>query len=276
MGLREERKLMAQETISIAKERKYILKEKEICLEEMKETKLMKPEDIVFLKEIFLKKQANDKQAFIQVFDESVVDAVIRMNEQYEAKEIGVLLFASAYHAGGGFLNGAIAQEECIAYVSDIYLHQTSEIGQQFYETNKQTKSKMYTDTMLFSEVTFFRNGAFELLEDWKKAMVLTAPAVNMGAILDQKRESVEEAKMVMKNRMRNILMYFVERDCKALLLGAFGCGVFRNDAEDIARYWQELLYEENFISYFEAVDFSVIKGRDGNFEIFQRVVNSI
>ena len=60
----------------------------------------------------------------------STVDAVRRLTE--EGKEnIGVLNFASAKNPGGGFINGAMAQEESLAASSILYRTLTAheEIG---------------------------------------------------------------------------------------------------------------------------------------------------
>lgn len=62
-----------------------------------------------------------------------------------------------------------------------------------------------------------------------------------------------------MKIRMRKVLALFAEKKNKNLILGAYGCGVFRNDPNLIADYWRELLYDENFISYFDNIIFAVL-----------------
>ena len=54
---------------------------------------------------------------------------------------------------------------------------------------------------------------------------------------------------------MEKILALFVKWGCTDLILGAYGCGVFRNDPEDVARFWQELL-EEGWSRRLERVTF--------------------
>jgi len=61
-------------------------------------------------------------------------------------------------------------------------------------------------------------------------------------------------------------VFYFAEKKNKNIILGAYGCGVFRNDPHTAAKYWNELLYDENFISYFDNIVFAVLdnsKNRD-------------
>ena len=173
-----------------------------------------------------------------------------------EGKEdIGVLNFASAKNPGGGFLNGAKAQEESLAVSSTLYPTLTAHDA--YYRENRAHRSMMYLDYGIYSPgVVFFRDEAFRLAETPVKASVLTLPAVNMGqAIL--KGEDAAEARSVMRRRMRLALGIFAEQKARHLVLGAYGCGVFRNDPREIAVWWKELLQEgmgRYFASVFHAV----------------------
>ena len=85
---------------------------------------------------------------------------------------------------------------------------------------------------------------------------MLTLPAVNMGQVL-LKGENVQEAKRVMRRRMKLALSIFAEQKAKHLVLGAYGCGVFRNDPREVAVWWKKLLEEgmgQYFVSVFHAV----------------------
>ena len=47
-------------------------------------------------------------------------------------------------------------------------------------------------------------------------------------------------------------------------ILGAWGCGVFRNDPADVARYFREAITGE-YANLFELVRFSVLDRPDGH-----------
>lgn len=192
----------------------------------------------------------------------STVEA-IRMLTTEGKSNIGVLNFASAKNAGGGFLNGAKAQEESLAVSSTLYPTLTAH--EEYYRENLAHRSMMYLDYAIYSpEVVFFRDEAFRLTETPVKASVLTLPAVNMGQVL-LKGENAEDAKRVMHQRMRLALGIFAEQKAKHLVLGAYGCGVFRNDPVEIAKWWRELL-EESTGQYFDSVFYAVLdhsKGQD-------------
>ncbi|NDO47815.1 TIGR02452 family protein [Clostridium sp. MD294] len=190
----------------------------------------------------------------IRVENISTVEAV-RVLTKEGKKDIAVLNFASAKNPGGGFLNGAKAQEESITVSSTLYT--TLTLHEQYYKQNRANKSMMYLDYAIYSpEVVFFRDERFQLAEVPVKASVLTLPAVNMGQVI-LKGENVQQAKRVMRRRMKLALSIFAEQKAKHIVLGAYGCGVFRNDPKEVAAWWKELLEEEMgqyFVSVFHAV----------------------
>lgn len=191
----------------------------------------------------------------------SAVDAIRRLAAQGRDR-IGVLNFASAKNPGGGFLNGAMAQEESLAASGTLY--RTLTAHEEYYRENRAYRSVIYTDYGIYSpDVVFFRDGSFRLAEP-VKASVLTLPAVNMGQVI-LKGEDICRAKAAMRRRMKLALAVFAEQGAKNLVLGAYGCGVFRNDPKDIAAWWRELL-EEGFGHYFDSVFYAVLdrtKGQD-------------
>ena len=182
----------------------------------------------------------NQSQLTIIVENISTVDAIRKL--VLEGKEkIGVLSFASAKNPGGGFLNGAKAQEESLAASSTLY--RTLIVHEEYYRENRKCNSMIYTNHAIYSpDVVFFRDGSFRLTEP-VKASVLTLPAVNMGQVI-QKGEDTAEAERVMHRRMALALAIFAEQGARNLVLGAYGCGVFRNDPYLIAAWWKELLAE--------------------------------
>ena len=190
----------------------------------------------------------------IQIWNCSTVEAILRLAA--EGKEMGVLNFASAKNPGGGFLNGAKAQEESLAASSCLY--KTLTAHETYYNKNRICESMMYTNHAIYSpNVVFFRDEKFALLKEPVLASVLTLPAVNMGQVL-LKKEDVTLAKQVMKERMKLVLAIFAKQECKHLILGAYGCGVFRNDPKQVAIWWRELL-ETFFSTQFETIVFAIL-----------------
>lgn len=188
------------------------------------------------------------------------------------AKRVGLLNFASAKNAGGGFLNGANAQEENLAAASGLYPTQLRNPG--YYDANRASGTMMYTHHAVYSpDVVFFRDERGELTAPPASASVLTLPAVNYGQVL-LKGEDPVQAKAVMLERMRIALAIFAERGDRTLILGAYGCGVFRNDPADVASWWRRLLDGEGWAERFDEVVFAVLDhSKDGNaIRAFERI----
>ncbi|MDE7298825.1 MAG: TIGR02452 family protein [Lachnospiraceae bacterium] len=235
-----DRKAMAKETLEIMKQGYYEptvnndtgqkTEKKQIAIKEAMEQSIRRSilispaqgEKILEKYSVY----AKCSQPETRVENISTVDA-IRMLAAEEKTDIGVLNFASAKNPGGGFLNGAKAQEESLTVSSTLY--HTLTAHEEYYRENRAHRSMMYLDYGIYSpEVVFFRDGAFRLIETPVKASVLTLPAVNMGQVL-QKGEDAQEAKRVMRRRMKLALGIFAEQKAKHMVLGAYGCGVFRN-----------------------------------------------
>jgi len=115
----------------------------------------------------------------------------------------------------------------------------------------------------------FFRDGDFRLLAAPAKASVLTLPAVNMGQVR-LKGEDVVQAKAVMKARMRLSLAIFASKQETHLILGAYGCGVFRNDPVEIAECWRELMVDEGYGRFFKEIVFAVMDNGVKNITPFE------
>lgn len=249
----------AQDTLKYLKDGYFIIDEKRIDISDVHkksvvESVLVSPEEGEVLIEKY-KNSLNNNVAKIKILNVPTVKAVLDLVGE-NLKDIGVLNFASAKNPGGGFLNGALAQEESIAVGSGLYDTQIK--NEKYYLENRNCKTMMYTDYMIYSpEVVFIRDESLNLLENPVTANILTAPAVNYGQVI-LKKEDTDLAKKVMKIRMRKVLALFAEKKNKNLILGAYGCGVFRNDPNLISDYWIELLYEENYVSYFDNIIFAV------------------
>ncbi len=195
------------------------------------------------------------------VANEPTVKAILGFAKAGKPR-VGVLNFASAKNPGGGFLNGAMAQEESLAASSGLY--GTLLRNEEYYKANRAYSSMMYTDYAIYSpDVVFFRDERFELLQAPVTASVLTLPAVNFGQVL-LKGEEPAKAEQAMKDRMRLALAIFASMGDENLILGAYGCGVFRNDPVKVAAWWKELLDLEGYSTLFEEIRFAVLDAKDG------------
>ena len=224
-----DRKAMAQETLRIIRQGSYATEKGRIEIKEaversVRDSVLISPEEGERILAKF-SAEAGCGQPETRVENISTVEAV-RLLAAEGRTDIGVLNFASAKNPGGGFLNGAKAQEESLTVSGALYPTLTAH--PEYYEANRANRSMMYLDYGIYSpEVVLFRDGAFRLTDTPVRADVLTLPAVNMGQVLLKGED------------------------------GAYGCSVFRNDPREIAAWWRELMEEgmgRQFASVFHAV----------------------
>lgn len=174
----------------------------------------------------------------VEVTTETSVAAALRL----AGPRTWLLNFASARNIGGGWLSGAEAQEESIARVSGLV--PCLETQPEYYQANNACGHGFYTDMMILSpDVPFFRDDQAGWLPVPKSVTVLSAPAPNKGALSAMAPARLRPAlKEVLDRRARSVVQLASERGCQTLILGAWGCGVFRNDPEQVAMaFWDAL-----------------------------------
>lgn len=172
----------------------------------------------------------------------SVSDSLVQMTTvacilENAGKKIIALNFASARHPGGGYLTGASAQEESLCRASGLYY--TIKDVHEYYEQNERHKLSDYTDGMIYSEnVPVVRNDSGALLKAPVLCDFITCPAVNKGAA----RLPDSEVNAKMKRRIEKIVTLAVSKAPDVVILGAFGCGVFRNRREDVLPLFEDAI----------------------------------
>lgn len=261
MDLKEQRIAAASQTLQAFKNGYYEVDGLQVDLEELHNNslsniKLYTPD---MTNDILLENLSLKQKPVYRLSSLPVVTEFAKMKNSGK-NNIGILNFASAKNPGGGFLNGALAQEESLAMCSNLYLTQVKQ--PEYYEANRACHTMLYTDYMIYSkDVVFIRENAGTLWKTPLMASVLTAPAVNMGQYLSKElvnKSAVEYAEMVMKYRMRKILQVFAEQKNEVLILGAYGCGVFRNDPKRVVSFFIDLLKSEGLEKYFKELVFAV------------------
>lgn len=173
-----------------------------------------------------------------------------------EGHSVAILNFASAKNPGGGFQNGARAQEESLARSSGLF---PCIDGNAMYTHHRSMRSCMYTDYAIYSpNVPIIRNDEGDLLQEPYLGSFITSPAVNAKIVLQRERTKRNQIRDAMYERIEKILDIAAEHKHTALVLGAWGCGVFGNSVEDIAACFEEALMT-TFKGQFKAVAFAIL-----------------
>jgi len=189
----------------------------------------------------------------VELTQETTADAARRLVQDEGATGVVALNFASARNPGGGFLGGAKAQEEDLARRSALYACLITQ--RDFYEANRAQRSLLYTDHIIHSpDVPFFRDRQLELLDAPFVASIITAPAPNAGAMLPRDPDAGPRIRATLEARAAKVLAVAADRGHRCLVLGAWGCGAFRNDPKVMAEIWARLLAAPEFAGAFDRV----------------------
>ncbi|MCE9578776.1 MAG: TIGR02452 family protein [Deltaproteobacteria bacterium] len=165
--------------------------------------------------------------------------------------------FASAKNPGGGFLGGARAQEEDLARCSALYTCQLT--ARAYYDANRACDSMLYTDHVIYSPaVPFFRDDRLDLLEHPYLCAVITAPAPNAGEALRRDPRAHAAIAETLARRAAMVLAVAAAHGERRLVLGAWGCGVFRNEPVAVSAVFASLLASPRFAGAFDHVAFAI------------------
>jgi uncharacterized protein (TIGR02452 family) len=234
---RSERASLAEETLSILQTGRYTSPSGRV-VDLRERLRLAKDGTCSYPPEATVRVPAfPDRRALIEVVNASTLEAARGL--AIEGHRVAALNFASAKNPGGGFLGGSQAQEESLARASGLY---AMLLGDPMYDHHRSRPDPMYTTWVIYSpDVPVFRLDDGRLLDEPYPCSFLTSPAVNVGALRDRDRRA-EEIGRVMRSRVERVLGVAALHGHEVLVLGAWGCGVFRNDPGRIAELFREAL----------------------------------
>ena len=222
-------------------------------------TQCYEPEALASIRDRVLAQPAAFAVTIFEVANETTLQGSARLAVGEEESRIGVLNFASARNPGGGFLGGAQAQEESLARSSGLY-HSLLKC-QSYYHYHRIHRSGLYSDRMIYSpQCPVFRRDDGTLLEQPYFVDFITAPAPNAGAVQQNQPSLAAQIEGILRERATKLLGLAAHHRCDVLVLGAWGCGVFRNDPATVAGVFSELL-EPNGLCWgrFRKVVFAVL-----------------
>ena len=183
----------------------------------------------------------------VQVTNETTLGASLRLVDS--GLRPLALNFANGIHPGGGFLNGAEAQEEVLCRSSA--LHRTL-VNDPMYEAHRKRPRPDSTDWAIYSpEVPLFRkDDGTDLDKPWLLSFITCAApyAPTIGQ---------PESGDLLQRRIHRVLSIAKAFGYSALVLGAWGCGAFGNDPRRTAVDFRDAL-ENDFRGAFSEVVFAI------------------
>ncbi len=259
------RKSIAHDTVALLERGSYSAPSgQEVSLRELMHnclasTRCYLPEQLDDLRHEVLARPPAFAQTSFEVLNETTLEATARIATSGEFVRVGVLNFASAKNPGGGFLGGAQAQEESLARSSGLY--SSLQKCWEHYQFHRSQGTCLYSDRMIYSPLCpVFRTDNGTLLEKPYLVDFITSPAPNAGAIRRNEPENVSHIVPTLRERCAKVLALGAQRNCDALVLGAWGCGVFQNDPTTVAQVFSEQVGRDApFWGRFQKVVFAVL-----------------
>ena len=240
------------------------------CLEG---TRFFAPEEVARLREEALAKPPSGHHTVIEVVNETTLQGLTRLWAS-ASEPVAVLNFASAKNPGGVFLNGSQAQEESLARSSALYASLLR--APEFYARHRASPSLLYSNAMILSpDCPVFRDDEGALLDSPQTATFITSPAPNAGAAANTRPEELPQIPAVLHERSELVLALAAAHGYRRLVLGAWGCGVFRNDPRTVAESFAAHLQTGAWSGRFEHVLFSVLdtSSAQDTYAAFQRTL---
>ena len=162
---------------------------------------------------------------------------------EQENDRVLVLNFANPVHPGGGVRCGAKAQEEDLCRQSTLLASLEGTKARRYYKYHRRQNSDMASDAIILSpHVEILRDSSYQLLEETVLVSVLTCAA----PMVSQKIYEVarKETERILYKRIQGMLYVAAAYGYQHLILGAWGCGVFGNDAAVIAEMFKRAFCE--------------------------------
>jgi uncharacterized protein (TIGR02452 family) len=195
--------------------------------------------------------------------------------EEYKDKKVAVLNFANN-HAIGGAPFSAGAQEESLCRCSTL-LPCLYAMREPFYEKHREmyncgemnfmgNNDLIYTPDVVVFKTDERTDPVYPQMlphEYWYKVNIITcaAPQLRSNVTLPENYEEV------IRSRVKRILDVAAKEDNQVIILGAWGCGAFKNPIEIVAKAFVELVKTYGF----ETVEFALATTNDVSSSAFAR-----
>lgn len=210
-------------------------------------------------KEGFVSKAKHrSENASIEVYSGTTFDVAKRY---CTLGKVAVLNFANPENPGGGVHLGAMAQEECLCRSSNLYACISDHnVFDEYYGYHRSIQSHFYTDRLIYTkDVTVFKDDSLvpQMLpeNEWFDVDVITCAAPYLAKIKHTNRAALL---LLLKSRVKNIIEAARDNKVDYLVLGAFGCGAFKNPPLVVAEAFRQIIDEQKYRKDFKHIVFAI------------------
>ena len=192
------------------------------------------------------------KKSDIAILNGGTLEVSNLLSKYYK---VAALNFADGKKPGGWPEYGCLTQEENICRCSNMYEALISDkCNKKYYQVNRNNdRDGLCTDTVIYlPNVTIFKDDrVYRELESPFKYDIITCPAPSCHLYPN-------EALFIYDRRIEQIVLSAIKNNVECLVLGAWGCGAFRQDKILIARSFIAIL--NMYSGYFKSIVFAMKK----------------
>ena len=258
-------------------ERGYYMKNRKriylpLSKEQMQASCVYLPMDVYDNMDLYKLKRKNQEGKWCKIYTKNMdtLEAAEKMHKAYPNKKTIVLSFCNPIEQGGGVRRGAVAQEESIALRTSLLLSLENETSNQFYDVNKNAKPIFAaTDSCILSEVVVFKDKHYTYLDEPYVVSVISSapPFVSPCSHLLEGYSQVDMEKLLYQ-RIAGIITTLIVNGYRNMVLGAWGCGCFGNDARIIAKIFSQIFKRINVDLYFDEICFAILTKGDNTYNL--------
>ncbi|KAL8771208.1 MAG: hypothetical protein Q9209_003379 [Squamulea sp. 1 TL-2023] len=228
----------------------------------------------------------------IRVFNEDTLDIAYMLNnlttstvtDPSSRPPVLILNMANAHWAGGGWMKGALAQEEALCYRTSLYLT----LNHRFYPMAE--KAAIYSPTVVVIRESLEKQHRLldlERLDQLPVVSVVSMAAIRDPSVVQRISDGLESYadppdRELMRAKIRLVLRVAAAKGHRQLVLGALGCGAFGNPRGEVVNLWKEVFLEPEFNGgWWKDVVFAVLdtnhdQNANSNYGVFFRGLHGL
>lgn len=202
--------------------------------------------------------KTQNKNAKIEV----VLEDTLVTSSRFERPPL-VLNFASDFVPGGGVRKGSMAQEEELFRRTNYF----TSLSKRYIEYPLMKNELVYTPT-----ISIIKDRDYNYIETpFKIFHGVACAAIRNPEVLKGAYKNKTD-KDLMTRKIEAIFQLGIIKNLDVLILGAFGCGAFRNPPREIIAIFNSMI--KKYKGYFSNIVFSVLG--DENFNLFNTGINKV
>ncbi len=214
-----------------------------------------------------------EKGLGVLVLWQDTLEAAQTLSTQYPDEKIAIVSFANEHYPGGGFRHGARGQEEHLVRASNLLrsFELLKKKGVNFPDGERKRHIPP-CGVIFHPDVTIFKDKNYQLIDKPYTINIISCAAYNLSSKnIPKTFKGTPEYTQNTRHKIRAQFLAAAHSDVKHLVLGAFGCGNFENDAEFIAQEYKIAIDE--FGRYFKTITFAIVDEKgNNNFFVFDNM----